>query len=227
MYDDEDDYDFDPTSAQARLTPRERSESFIRTTVLVESGLAFVAVGLGWLLDVPPWISASWQSESVWAVLRAIGLGTVATIPLLAVFLWLQYSRIESLNDLQELIQKQIVPLFSKATFLELGLISLAAGLGEEALFRGVIQTYLQKLMGVDGGPAIPILLASLLFGLVHFVSREYLLLSTLMGLYLGLWFWWTEDLIVPIVIHTLYDWFALVYLQRTVPVSESEPDEK
>ncbi|PQO27968.1 hypothetical protein C5Y96_16445 [Blastopirellula marina] len=217
MFDDEDDYDYeDPLGPE--MTARERAEGFIRTAVLFESALAFVAVGLGWLVDVAPWISASWDTGHAAAVLGAIGVGALATLPLLAAFMVLQYSNFQSLNELQEYMDRQIVPLFREATLFELGMISLAAGLGEEALFRGVIQTYLHQLMGPDAGPAVPILLTSLLFGLVHYVTREYFIISAIMGAYLGLWFYYTGDIIVPIVTHTLYDWFALAYMKKYAP---------
>lgn len=225
MFDDEDDYDFNDPGGNAELTARERAESFIRTAVLFESALAFVAVALGWMLDVPAWVSASGENGSVLAVLGAIGLGTVATLPLLVAFLALQYSSIPSMEELQEFMERQIVPLFREASVVELGLISLAAGLGEEALFRGVVQGYLQTLMGTDASPVVPILISSLLFGLAHYVTKEYLLISALMGAYLGLWFWWTGDLIVPIVIHALYDWFALIYLRQMAPTTDQQLD--
>jgi len=222
VFDDEDDYDYeDPFGPE--MTARERAEGFIRTAVLFESALAFVAVGLGWLVDVAPWISASWDTGHVLSVLGAIGLGAVATLPMLVAFMILQYSNIEAIGELQEYMDRQIVPLFREATLLELGMISLAAGLGEEALFRGVIQTYLHQLMGPDAGPAVPILLTSLLFGLVHYVTREYFIISAVMGAYLGLWFYYTGDIIVPIVIHTLYDWFALAYMKKYAPELEDE----
>jgi len=217
VFDDEDDYDYeDPYGSE--MTARERAEGFIRTAVLFESALAFVAVGLGWMVDVAPWISSSWEIGTAQAVLGAIGVGALATLPLLVAFMALQYSNIQSLGELQDYMDRQIVPLFREATLLELGMISLAAGLGEEALFRGVIQTYLHQLMGPDAGPAVPILLTSLLFGLVHYVTREYFIISAVMGAYLGLWFYYTGDIIVPIVIHTLYDWFALAYMKKYAP---------
>jgi len=227
VFDDDDQYDFEDPYDDSDLSPREIAESFIRTAVLFESALAIIAVGLGWFLGQPPWVSTSWESGSGVAILLAIGLGTLATLPLIAVFYWLQNTSLGSLDELQQLMEEQIVPLFREATWLELGLISLAAGLGEEALFRGVLQSYLQSLMSLDHGPALPILLVSLLFGLVHFITKEYLLLATIMSIYLGIWFWWTGDIIVPIITHTLYDWFALMYLKKTIQEDPSDQPEQ
>ncbi|PQO33959.1 CPBP family intramembrane glutamic endopeptidase [Blastopirellula marina] len=226
VFDDEDDYDYEDPYNGHETTARERAEGFIMTTVLFESALAFVAVGIGALIGVSPWISASWNSGAVLPVLMAIGWGILGTIPLLIAFLVMQYGSFRSLEDLQSYMERYLVPLFREATIYELGLISVAAGLGEEALFRGVIQTFLQQLVGVDASPVVPIAITSLLFGVVHFMSKEYFILASIMGAYFGVWFWWTGDIIIPIVIHTLYDWFALVYMRQTGEVADEKSGE-
>ena len=56
---------------------------------------------------------------------------------------------------------------------------------------------------------------ASLLFGLMHPITRLYALLCVVIGLYRG-WIWiLTGNLLVPIVAHGAYDVFALIYLVR------------
>lgn len=223
MVDDEDQYD-DETYDDSPQTARQRAEAFVRTAVLFECGLVLVAIGLGWLFEVPAWVSASWESGDPLSIAGMVSLGILGTLPLLGFFFWLEWDRSNILGDLREVVERRIVPLFREATVLELGLISLAAGIGEEALFRGFLQTAIQMGLGEDAGPLLPILLSSLLFGLVHYISKEYVILTTLMGLYLGTWFWWTGDLIVPIIIHFLYDWFALTYMKyNATPVAEKE----
>ncbi|MEX1042121.1 MAG: CPBP family intramembrane glutamic endopeptidase [Pirellulaceae bacterium] len=218
---DEDGYE-DETYDDSPQSARQRAEAFVRTAVLFECGLALVAIGLGWLFDIPAWISQSGESGNPGLIAGMVGLGIVGTIPLLGFFFWLEWSESNLLGDLREVVESKVVPLFREATVLELGLISLAAGVGEEALFRGFLQTALQAGLGADAGPVLPILLASLIFGLAHYISHEYMVLTTLMGVYMGVWFWWTGDLIVPMVIHFLYDWFALTYMKyNTEPVAD------
>jgi membrane protease YdiL (CAAX protease family) len=49
----------------------------------------------------------------------------------------------------------------------------------------------------------------------MHPITRMYVVLCVLVGLYLG-WLWMvTDNLLVPIVAHGAYDFFALVYLVR------------
>ena len=62
------------------------------------------------------------------------------------------------------------------------------------------------------------LLLASLLFGLAHCVTWTYGGLAFLVGGYLGCLYIWSGSLLVPIVPHAAYDFFALVYLLRRWP---------
>jgi membrane protease YdiL (CAAX protease family) len=57
--------------------------------------------------------------------------------------------------------------------------------------------------------------MASLLFGLVHFISRTYAALCFLIGIYLGMIWIITGNLMVPAFVHGLYDFVALAYLVR------------
>ena len=107
------------------------------------------------------------------------------------------------------------MPLFRQATLTQLAVISLMAGLGEELLFRGVIQGKITQVVGGPAGNWVGAIVAALLFGLAHSVSLTYAILAALIGLYLS-WTWLaTGNLLVPIAAHTVYDFVALVYLVK------------
>ena len=89
--------------------------------------------------------------------------------------------------------------------------ISLLAGVGEEMIFRGVLQSWLAQ----DSPAWAAIIAASLSFGMMHSMSKSYFVLATLIGAYLGFLFYWTGNLITPMMVHFLYDAFALFYLTR------------
>jgi len=76
----------------------------------------------------------------------------------------------------------------------EVLLLAIVSGLAEEALFRGALQ------------PAVGLVAASFVFGLVHFVPRRDLwpwsLFAFLAGLGLGALFDATGNLVAPIVAH-------------------------
>ncbi len=89
--------------------------------------------------------------------------------------------------------------------------VSLLAGFGEELLFRGVIQAGLEQLTGTATG----LVLASLIFGLLHAITPAYFILATIMGLYLGLLYQLTGNLLIPCLVHALYDWAAITWYLR------------
>jgi len=179
--------------------------------VVFEGGLGVLAVGLGWLLDDPPLERVRWTAESLtW--------GAAAAVPL-AGLLWICVRvPFGPLRDLVRVVDEFLVPLFRHCRMLELAVISALAGVGEELLFRGVIQEAIAGWVGGSSGPWVGLAAAAVLFGLAHLITPTYAVLAGLMGLYLG-WLWIdTANLLVPITAHALYDFLALVYLAKIRP---------
>jgi membrane protease YdiL (CAAX protease family) len=161
-----------------------------------------VAILLGWLLNTPP-------LESIRASWPAAIEGIVATVPLLIAMWGCSKSSFGPIKDLMRQVEIQIVPLFEGAPFHALLLISLFAGIGEECLFRGVMQPGLSAWVGVP----IALTLTSGIFGLAHLITPTYAVFAGLIGAYLGVIAVATDNLFVPIVTHALYDLAALKYL--------------
>ncbi|KMQ75100.1 CPBP family intramembrane glutamic endopeptidase [Marinobacter subterrani] len=90
-------------------------------------------------------------------------------------------------------------------------LLSLLAGIGEELLFRGAVQGWLMA----HTGPVTAVLAASVLFGLVHYISFTYFLVATGLGLILGSVYAYSESLLLVMVWHAVYDMIALFCLLR------------
>jgi membrane protease YdiL (CAAX protease family) len=88
-----------------------------------------------------------------------------------------------------------------------MALVAAAAGIGEELFFRGLLQAGISDCYGWPAG----LILASVVFGLVHFLTAEYALYAALVGAYLGALYVFTDNLLVPIIAHALYDFVALV----------------
>jgi membrane protease YdiL (CAAX protease family) len=173
--------------------------------VLFEGGLAVCAWLTAWLLELPL-LQELWWSPTDAAV------GVAACVPMLFVFWFCLRSRLPGLVRMRQLCDDFIRPLFAPCSLAELALVALVAGLGEEALFRGVVQPALSDWFGKAAG----LFLASLVFGALHAVTATYALLATLLGVYLGGVWLLTGNLLVVIVAHGLYDFFALVYLSRS-----------
>ncbi len=120
--------------------------------------------------------------------------------------------------EVRQVIDEYLLPLFGKCTWDELLAISVLAGLGEEILFRGWLQTWLAESLGPLGALAA----ASVAFGMVHAVTRWYAVMATVIGALLGALLLWTENLIAPILVHALYDFVALLVLLRRTPTDET-----
>ena len=99
-----------------------------------------------------------------------------------------------------------LVPLFSRLRPLSIVALGIAAGVGEEWLFRGV----LLPMMGLAA--------SSILFGFAHVGGRRMVpfgVWASGMGLALGLVASVTGGLIAPIVAHAVYDMLALEFIRR------------
>ena len=174
--------------------------------ILFETGIGFVGILLAKLAGVPIWSSLVVSSE-------ALARGLIATLPMLAMLVVLTLNRWTPLVDLKRQLEAIVRVLFAESSWLELALISLAAGVGEELLFRGALQPLLAGWVP----PIVAIGVVSLAFGLAHALSTMYFVAATLVGFYLG---WLTmayDDLIAPMVAHGLYDFIALTYVQQRV----------
>jgi len=134
-----------------------------------------------------------------------------ATLPLLLFFFGCLYLPAKPLKRIKAFCEEVVRPLFRPCVWYDLAAISILAGVGEEVLFRGVFQTVLGGWLG----PWIGMVAASVLFGLCHLITPTYALVTGVIGFYLG-WLWVaTGNLGVPIAVHALYDFIALVYLAK------------
>jgi len=193
--------------------PKTRAE-VITLSILVEGGLILAAYPLGWLLGIHPLSSFNLNWHDSW-------IGMVATLPLLPIFLIMIHGPIPFLGKLKSISKDTIRPMMRRCTIPDLIGISVLAGVGEEMVFRGVLQTWLAQ----DSPSWAAIVAASLSFGMMHSMSRSYFVLASLVGAYLGFLFVWTGNLITPILVHCLYDSFALYYLTRIwKPFPNEEP---
>jgi membrane protease YdiL (CAAX protease family) len=169
-----------------------------------EGGLLLLAWLLGWLLGQPPLEHTRWN----W---RDLGIGVATTVPLLLGLLVCIRWPVGPLGRIKGISDEFIRPVFQRCTAFDLAMISLVAGLGEEMLFRGVVQGLGDRWFGMGYGLAV----ASVLFGLVHLITPTYALLATLCGVYFGILVMLTDNLLVVILPHALYDFIALLYLAR------------
>jgi len=91
--------------------------------------------------------------------------------------------------------------------------ISICAGVGEELLFRGGLQTLLSDFLPLP----VAILVASALFALIHFAQPLNSALIFIIGCLFGVVYWTTGSLLTVILAHTVYDIYALWTLQEAM----------
>ena len=190
-----------------------RQSRLLALALLFEGGLVLLAWGLGQLLGRPIIAKMRCDAEAF-----AVGLGI--TLPMLAGFAICARWPIGPLEKIKQFSDEVIYPLFAPCSLFELALLSALAGIGEEALFRGVLQGLLDEWLG----PVAAILIASMVFGFLHFITLTYAILAMLLGIYLGSWLLATDNLVPVMLAHGLYDFLALVWLVRRAPPGEDRP---
>lgn len=171
----------------------------VALAVVTEGALVLAAWGVAHLFDV----TVAWGDPA-----SGVAVGAVAAVAL-GVINHAILTRATSswiVDGVRAVYHEVLVPVFGTLDTAGIIVIGIAAGLGEEWLFRGVLQPLL-------GWPA-----ASVLFGLAHMGGRSmiaFAVWATAMGAALGGLAIITGGLIAPLVAHGLYDMLALAYVRR------------
>jgi membrane protease YdiL (CAAX protease family) len=205
-----------PTDSGTRFVPRslERGREIFALSAMrnywflfgcgVELSLLFAGAMLAFLLGRPLFGNLQWCLRDFW-------LGILASLPLLALFFWLLHSSLPALERIGEFLEARVRTVFESWAIWELAVISLLAGVCEEVFFRSVLQGGLAGHIGTI--PALVV--ASIIFGCFHLVTKTYAIVATLIGAYLGVLWLATGNLLAPITTHAVYDFVALVYFLR------------
>ena len=166
----------------------------------LELGLLAVALVAAWLVGRSALTAVSPTGIG-------LALGVAATLPLLLLLGILRRSSWAPVVHLRAEVDHHLLPVFKGCTWWQLAAIAAAAGLGEEVLFRGLLQGLLSEFGGLPMG----LLGASALFGLAHMITPTYAVLAGVVGLYLGWLAMASDGLWIPIVAHAAYDLVALI----------------
>ncbi|MFT4570751.1 MAG: membrane protease YdiL (CAAX protease family) [Hyphomicrobiaceae bacterium] len=181
--------------------------------VLFELGLGLVGcvaaaiagVEIAATVDLTPW---------------GLALGVAAALPMLAVIGTLDRFELAWLDRISELVEQALAQLFSDASPSQIIAASLAAGIGEELLFRGFLQNLFVGWTGEIAG----LVIASIGFGLIHAMTFGYAVVAGILGLYLGALYLWTGNLFVPIIAHAVYDAVAIAWMLENPRTLEPPP---
>lgn len=105
-------------------------------------------------------------------------------------------------NLINQTIENLLIVDTPSALFFNLFTIALLPAIGEELLFRGIVQQNLEK--GIKN-PHLAIWATALIFSFIHFQFQGFLPRVLLGGL-LGYLFVWTRNLWIPIIAHFIYN---------------------
>ncbi len=182
------------------MSPSMSQKSFLYLTGVSEGSLLCVGLLLGWLLGIPVWSKIIFSFTDI-----VLGTALALVMAILAIGTlrsnWAIFSQLK--KDTQ-----QVIKLLSNMGLGSIIIVSVAAGVCEEVLFRGVLQIALSDWFGMTTG----LLLASLLFGLAHMISVSYVIYVSAFGLVLGAMYMWTGNLLGPIIAHFIYDLLMLYW---------------
>ena len=171
---------------------------------VLPSAIGLMLIGISIAGFYQPW---SWTGQLgllvvpigvTFGALLYLAMFSLSAIPML---------RIDSAQSLLLMLHQ----LFKNLTWTQIIVVSLLAGIGEEILIRGALQSFLVSL----SSPLLGIIAASLVFGLLHFLTKMYVLLTFVMGLMFAVVFHLTNSMIVVMLAHTVYDILAFTMIVK------------
>ena len=130
----------------------------------------------------------------------------------LAVCLHLSRLRVPAVLEIETMLRRSLLPILEATPWPGWALLALGAGVGEEALFRGVLLPAAQHALRSLGAPtawALAAAASSVIFGLLHAVTPLYFWWATGAGLLFAVELQVTGSLSACVFTHALYDLLA------------------
>lgn len=176
-----------------------------------------IAAGIGAMLIPAAFAIAAGLSIDLSALLHFrisdVIFGLAATLPLLALLYGFMIAKWRLLAEFRTSQLKFFSEIGFELTPMRIVALALIAGVSEELMFRGVLQTAADRQLPLVAAIVLP----SILFGLLHARTILYAVIAGLVGVYLGVLFWATESLCAPIITHALYDYIAFDWTRRAI----------
>ncbi len=181
--------------------------NFLRNTLLIQHLTLFIlpAFITGWIIAKRKYLSLLSLDHKPLLRNALLGIGIF-----LAAFPLIQYSySINKLIPLPEwamnmedatgdLINNLLITTSPIELIFNVFLIGIIPGIGEELIFRGIIQ---KNIARITNNPVIAIWITAIIFSAFHFQFQGFIP-RMLLGALLGYLFYWTNNLWVPIIAH-------------------------
>lgn len=186
--------------------------------VQVEGGLAVIAILIAWFAEIP-------LRDMFTLTMPAFVIGILSTIPLFLLCYLVYKIPIRAVEFTRRFMKSIYRDFVRHCSTTQLLLVAVMSGIGEELLFRGILQTTFTRWCGGDTrGLILGIVITSLLFGLVHPINKLYVFLCFGIGIYLGAIFAMSgNNLLVPIILHALYNFVIFLAMPRMIGFSTDE----
>jgi len=177
----------------------------VKFSQALASSTSLFAIGMVilWFVELPLSLSGR-LGNWAWPLGIILGVLIYAVVFYLTRLFW-PYS------DGMRSLMGRLHNLFRDFSWPAIILISIMAGLGEELLLRGLLQTYLVRELSPFWG----IVLASLIFGLLHYLSRAYIVVTFALGVVFGVAYYLSNSLMLVMIAHAVYDVFAFAVLVK------------
>ena len=177
----------------------------MQLAIAVEGGLILLAATLAWLLGTD--LVAGIQLQPL-----SLAIGLAASLPMFAILPLTARSEIPLLAKIREVMDEHLLPWLSPCRLVDLAVLASLAGIAEELLFRA----FLQAAIGDWLGPIWGLVIASVIFGVVHWITPGYALLACIAGFYLGgVWLATGGNTLAVMLAHGIYDFGALLILLK------------
>lgn len=117
--------------------------------------------------------------------------------------------------NLKNFYETWVVPLANDLSFAGSLIVAISSGIGEEVFFRGA----LNQQLGLVFGNVIGLIIGSVIFAYVHFIKLEkdlyfVFLLYCFVGLCFSYIYFLSNNLLIPIISHSLYNFIVLNYIK-------------
>lgn len=188
---------------------RSSADDNVVSFILALAGTAFlgvIAFGLSLAFDTPLRDQFHWSARD-----GAIGLAGAA--PLVIFLAWFMKTRQATIAAFRESQIAFFADIGFRFTPLRIVLMALFAGVFEELLFRGVLQTAAAAVAPM----AVAIIFSNLIFGMLHWRTTLYAVIAGLVGVWIGVLYALTGNLLAPIVTHAVYDVVALAVTAQAI----------
>ena len=219
--------------SRERPSRQARGPSLLPASLGFYSALTLLSFGLGHKYDVLGQLLAPMELLTCWQLELTLVIGWLKYLAALIAMLTTSTvltEMVPSFRKMKVILQDLLIPELQSIPVWGLGLMAIAAGIGEECFFRGCIQTWLVETahsslkcyLSENFATFIGVFTCSILFGTAHSITMSYFLFASIAGGLFGLEY---LECGLPAVAltHGLYDFVAFIALTRMWGESRSD----